>query len=135
MSVQRFACLIYRLLLRLHPAGFRRRFADEMLSIFHVSSREGQTAYLLFDGARSVFIQHARLDLREEPAAAFCLEVRTSGLTLARVGQATVLGGTLLLVLGSVIAREMPPASVFDQTPTCQQAFEPRPQPGLETRR
>lgn len=135
MSAQNFACLIYRLLLWLHPAGFRRRFADEMLWIFDVSSREGQTAYLLYDGARSVFMQHAKLDLQEEPAAAFCLEVQTSGLTFARVAQATVLGGVLLLVLGSVIARGMPPVSVFDQTPTCQQSFEAKPQPGLQTRR
>ena len=134
MSAQNFACLIYRVLLRLHPAGFRRRFADEMLWIFDVSSRDGQTAYLLFDGARSVFMQHAKPDWQEEPAAAFCLEIQTSGLTLARIGQAAVLGGSLLLALGSVIAREMPPASVFDQTPTCQQSFEPKPQPSLETR-
>jgi hypothetical protein len=134
MSAQNFACLLYRLFLLLHPADFRRRFGDEMLWIFDMSSREGQTAYMLYDGARSVFMQHARFDLQEEPADAFCLEVQTSGLTFARVGQATVLGGALLLALASVIAREMPPAPVFNQKTTCQQSDELEPQANLETR-
>ena len=134
MNEQKFARLVYRALIRLHPAGFRRRFADEMLWIFDLSSREEQTAYLLYDGVRSAFVQHARLDRQEETAAAFCLEVQTSELTLARIGQATVLGGALLLALSSVIGREMPPVQVFDQTPTCQPFLELNPQPAMEIR-
>jgi hypothetical protein len=134
MNAQSFARLFYRLLLRLRPATFRRRFGDEMLGIFDLSSREGQTAYMLYDGARSVIMQHAKLDLHEEPAAAFCMEVETSSLTVARVGQATVLAAALLLVMASVIVREMPPASVFDQKPTCQQPDELRLQAHLEMR-
>lgn len=134
MKEQQLARLVYRALIRLHPVGFRRRFADEMLWIFDVFSREGQTAFLLCDGARSAFLQHARLDGQEQTAAAFCLEVQTSELSLARIGQATVLGGALLFALSSAIGREMPPVSVFDQTPTCQHFLEVKPQPAMEIR-
>lgn len=135
MNVQKFARLMYRLLLRLHPAGFRHRFGEEMLWIFDLSSSTAETAYLLCDGTRSVFIQHAKFDPQDEPAAAFCTEVRGSGLTVARVGQATVLGGAILLALASILAREMPPESVFHQKPTCQQFEEPRPKANLEMRK
>jgi hypothetical protein len=132
MNIQRLARLLYRLLLRLHPAGFRRRFGEEMLWIFDVSSCDGETAYMLLDGVRSICIQHAELDLQEAPATQFCLEVRTSGLTVARVCQATVLSAALLLAMASVIAREMPPISVFNEKPSCQQFVQPQPQPTLE---
>jgi hypothetical protein len=135
MNVQKSARLLYRLLLRLHPAGFRSRFGEEMLWIFDLSSCKAETAYMLYDGARSVFMQHAKLDPQDEPASAFCMEIRGSGLTVARVGEATVLGGAILLALASILAREMPPESVFHQKPTCQQFDEPRPQANLEIRK
>jgi hypothetical protein len=135
MKVHKTARLIYRLLLRLHPAGFRHRFGGEMLWIFDLSSSTAETAYLLCDGTRSVFMQHAKFYPQDEPAAAFCMEVRGSGMTVARVGQATVLGGAILLALASILAREMPPESVFHQKPTCQQFDQPRPQANLETRK
>jgi hypothetical protein len=34
------ACALYRALLRLHPAGFRRRFAGEMLCVFDEAAAE-----------------------------------------------------------------------------------------------
>jgi hypothetical protein len=135
MNVLKSARPIYRLLLRLHPAGFRHRFGEEMLWIFDLSSSTAETAYILYDGTRSVFTQHAKFDLQDEPAAAFCMEVRGSGLTVARVGQATVLGGAILLALASILAREMPSESVFHQKPTCQQFDESRPQANLEIRK
>jgi hypothetical protein len=136
MNVQKCARLMYRFLLRLHPAGFRRRFEEEMLWIFDLSSScTSETAYLLYDGVCSVLVQHAKFDRHEEPPAAFCLEVRRSGLTLARVSQATVLGGAILLALASILAQEMPPQSVFNQNPTCQHFDEPQPQAHLEIKR
>jgi hypothetical protein len=135
MNVQKSARLLYRLLLRLHPAGFRRRFGEEMLWIFDLSSCKAETAYMLYDGARSVFMQRAKFDPQDEPATAFCTEVRGSGLTVARVGQATVLGGAILLALASILAQEMPPESVFHQQPTCQQFDEFRPKANLEIRK
>jgi hypothetical protein len=129
MSARSFARLAYRLLLRLHPPAFRQRFSDEMLWIFDLSSRQDQTAYILYDGARSMVIQHAKMDLQEQPAPAFGLEVQTSGLTIARLGQATVLAAVALFGLASLIAREMPSAWYLDHdlTPMCGQSVVPRP--------
>jgi hypothetical protein len=47
---------LYRLLIRLHPPGFRRRFEDEMLLIFDETAASGQsTALLLGDALVSLF--------------------------------------------------------------------------------
>jgi hypothetical protein len=137
MSARSFARLAYRLLLRLHPPAFRQRFSDEMLWIFDLSSRQDQTAYMLYDGARSIVIQHAKVDLQEQPAPAFGLEVQTSGLTVARLGQATVLAAVALFGLASLIAREMPSAWYLDHdlTPMCGQSDVPAPKKVLEIKR
>jgi hypothetical protein len=119
----------------LHPAGFRRRVGEEMLWIFDLSSCTAETAHIHYDGVRSVLMQNAKFDPHEEQVAAFCLEVRGSGLTFARVGQATLLGGAILLALASILVREMPPESVFHQKPTFQQLDELRPQANLEIRK
>jgi hypothetical protein len=134
MTARSLARLLYRLLLRLHPAGFRQRFGQEMLWIFDSASH--QTAYMLFDGARSVIIQHAKFEMQEDVAAPFCLEVKASSLTLARLGQAALLSTVVLFALASLIARNMPSAWYLDhdQQPTCQQTDEPRPKAVLEIR-
>jgi len=54
--VSRFA---YRLLLRLHPAGFQQQFGAEMLWIF--DEQPGASAYLLLDGALSLLRQRCRI--------------------------------------------------------------------------
>jgi hypothetical protein len=134
MTARSLARLLYRLLLRLHPAGFRQRFGQEMLWIFDSASH--QTAYMLFDGARSVIIQHAKFEMQEDVAAPFCLEVKASSLTLARLGQAALLSTVVLFALASLIARNMPSAWYLDhdQQPTSQQTDEPRPKAVLEIR-
>jgi hypothetical protein len=134
MTARSLARLLYRLLLRLHPAGFRQRFGQEMLWIFDSASH--QTAYMLFDGARSVIIQHAKFEMQEDVAAPFCLEVKASSLTLARLGQAALLSTVVLFALASLIARNMPSAWYLDhdQQPTCQQTDRPRPKTVLEIR-
>jgi hypothetical protein len=134
MTARSLARLLYRLLLRLHPAGFRQRFGQEMLWIFDSASH--QTAYMLFDGARSVIIQHAKFEMQEDVAAPFCLEVKASSLTLARLGQAALLSTVVLFALASLIARNMPSAWYLDhdQQPTCQQTDGPRPKTVLEIR-
>lgn len=129
MSVLRF---LYRCLLLLHPAAFRRRFGEEMLGIFDSSARGSYTAYLLLDAARSLLIQHAGPAFDPGPAAAFRLEVRTSSLTVAQVSQATVLGGALVLLLASLVAQEMPPQSVLVNQPACRELAGPAPQGSLE---
>lgn len=45
---------LYRCVLRLHPSGFRRRFADEMLSIFDHSVGKPAALRLLVDGLVSL---------------------------------------------------------------------------------
>jgi hypothetical protein len=137
MNAQGFARLMYRLLLRLHPAAFRQRFGEEMLWIFDLSSRGGQMAYMLYDGVRSVAIQHGKFDLQEEASAPFCLEIQTSNLTVARLGQATLLCAAVLFSLGSLIAREMPSTWHLghDQQPICGRFDEPKPNVVLEVRR
>ncbi len=127
--------LLYCCLLLLHPAAFRRRFGEEMLDIFDCSARGSRTAYLLLDAARSAFMQHVRPAFDPEPTTAFRLEVRTSSLTAARVSQATALGGMLLFLLASLLAREIPPRSGFDNQPACHAADEPQAQGGMEAAR
>jgi hypothetical protein len=65
--------LIYRALLRLHPAAFRDRFGGEMMSIFE-NSGEKSTVYhgrLIVDAALSFVRQWLlRADFRTEPAPA-----------------------------------------------------------------
>lgn len=116
MTARSFMRLIYRLLLWLHPLAFRKQFGDEILWIFDRSAAHGQTAYLLYDGVRSAVLQHSPFDPQEDQASFLCLEVRASGLTLARVGQAIALGGGLLLLGAFLVARDMPPTSAFKKT-------------------
>jgi hypothetical protein len=49
--------LFYRCALRLHPSGFRERFADEMLSIFDQSAGRSEAFRLLLDGFVSLLRQ------------------------------------------------------------------------------
>ena len=58
-SVSRFA---YRLLLRLHPAGFEDEFGAEMLWIFDEERQQGGVAHLLLDGAISLLRQRCRIE-------------------------------------------------------------------------
>jgi hypothetical protein len=136
MNAQNLSRLLYRLLLRLHPAAFRHRFGEEMLWIFDLASSRGQIAYLLFDGVRSVTIQRAKVDLGEEAVPPFGLEIQTSGLTLGRVGQAAALSAVILVAIASLLAREMPSALYFEhnQQPTCGQIDEPTPKASLGIR-
>ena len=108
MNTQAFSRLVYRLMLRLHPATFRQRFGDEMLWIFDLASNPGDRFYLLLDGARSLTIQRARVDVQEQAASPFGVEIQLSGLTVGRIVQAVVLSATMVLVLTSLLVRQMP---------------------------
>jgi hypothetical protein len=60
---------LYRFVVRAHPGSFRRRFGDEMLSIFDQSEGKLSHASLLLDGVLSLFRQWAlRPDLEQESA-------------------------------------------------------------------
>ena len=67
---------LYRCVLRLHPSGFRRRFADEMISIFDHSVGKPAALRLLVDGLGSLARQWAlrpefwhELSPAQQPAA------------------------------------------------------------------
>jgi hypothetical protein len=49
--------LVYRLILRLHPASFREEFGSEMLWIFEQEQQPGATVHLFLDGTLSLFRQ------------------------------------------------------------------------------
>jgi hypothetical protein len=57
-SVSRFA---YRLLLRLHPAGFQDEFGSEMLWIFDEERQQSGVVHLLLDGTISLLRQRCRI--------------------------------------------------------------------------
>ena len=48
---------LYHCLVALHPAGFRQRFAEEMLWIFDQSAETGSLALLIADAAVSLVRQ------------------------------------------------------------------------------
>jgi hypothetical protein len=48
---------LYRCVLQLHPSGFRKRFSDEMLSIFDHTAGKAAAARLLTDGLMSLLRQ------------------------------------------------------------------------------
>ena len=61
---------LYRCVLSAHPAYFRRRFADEMLSIFDQADGKLSAAKLLVDGVTSLLRQWAlRPEFWEAPPA------------------------------------------------------------------
>ena len=45
---------LYRCMLRLHPPGFRKRFEDEILSIFDAAATSRDRIRLLVDGVLSL---------------------------------------------------------------------------------
>lgn len=50
----------YRILLLLHPSGFRRQFASEMLWVFDQAARDGAASGFCFDVAGSLLRQWSR---------------------------------------------------------------------------
>ena len=94
---------MYRWLLRLHPAGFRRQFADERLWIFDESSGVAGAAPLLADAAASL-------------ARQWLLRSGSWKVALALAGalfQVTI-GGLGQLLFGSLMrSRQTSPAAMF----------------------
>jgi hypothetical protein len=57
--------IVYRTIIQMHPSSFRDEFGEEMIWIFDEESREGNAAYVLLDGIRSIVLQHAKSRGRE----------------------------------------------------------------------
>jgi hypothetical protein len=110
---------LYLWLVRLHPRRFKKRFGDEMLSIFDEAQGKVGAAKLLGDGAISVVRQWAlRPEFSEEPlAAAGVHRVRDSAPTFRIVDhslpcrRALINGSALSFVVFSVICFAM----IYDQ--------------------
>jgi len=60
----------YRLIVRMHPGAFRKRFGDEMLWIFDADRSAGTTVRLFGDGVLSLLRQHAKAESGPEPVVA-----------------------------------------------------------------
>jgi len=104
----------YRLLLRLHPAPFRDRFAAEMLWIFDA---ECHRPALLLDGLVSLLRQHAKARPAQQPVlAGFGLIDHSAGVTPRRLVEATMTA-TLLLCAVFLLLNH-PPRSIG--LPICQ---------------
>jgi hypothetical protein len=135
MNTQAFSRPLYRLMLRLHPSAFRRRFGDEMLWIFDLASNRKDAFYLLLDGARSLAVQRAKVDMQEEAVSPFGMEIQLSGFTAGRVGQAAVIGTAILLALASLLARQMPSQIDHGVESVCGRDDGPNAKVLLELRR
>ena len=82
--------LTYQTMLRLHPADFRAEFGDEMLWIFDEESHHGHVLSLLWDGLRSIALQHLRPRLQQPEAAGPIYIEIDSSLPSERFAQTTL---------------------------------------------
>lgn len=106
--------LTYLLILRLHPAPFRDRFAGEMLWIFDA---EQHHTTLLLDGILSLARQHARGEARPQPTlAGFGLLDDGTGIAPRRFVEAGITATLLVAAVFLLLAH--PPRSAA--LPLCQ---------------
>jgi hypothetical protein len=111
---------IYRWLLRLHPAYFRERFSDEMLSIYDQSAGRMGAFKLVVDGLVSLVRQCVfRPDFWHEPATSERIPFVSAGLPTfftfdhsrpsnAVLFQATTATGLVFLLISLAIVRGKP---------------------------
>ena len=112
MNCQSVIRLSYRIVLRLHPEQFRKRFGEEMLWIYDQASHNGETCHLLFDGIRSLMLQHAQADQYEEPASPmFALQIEASSLSVLRCTQGGILAIIFLLGFALLLTEKVPKLS------------------------
>ena len=95
MNCQCVSRLSYRIVLRLHPEQFCKRFGEEMLWTYDQASHNRATCHLLFDGIRSLMLQHAQADQYEHPASPmFALQSKHHPWSVLRCTQ----GGLLAII-------------------------------------
>jgi hypothetical protein len=115
----------YRLVVRVHPEPFRKRFGAEMLWIFDEECSRN-AAGLLMDGMVSMVRQHCKEQDEIEPAAGgFTVGIPTSGMSLRRFLQGGLLAsaiayGIMLLISWNGVA--IPP--VHAAAHSCSTAIE-----------
>jgi hypothetical protein len=115
MKRANFLPSFYRLIVRMHPGSFRRRFGDEMVWIFEEERQRGAAARLFFDGVLSLVRQRLRVENSAEPVAVgFSLLNTGEGIAPRRFVEAGVAASLLLagfmLLLGKTGKPLMVPA-------------------------
>jgi hypothetical protein len=112
-----FARTAYRLVLRLHPRGFRAEFGDEMLWIFDEEMRCGESGgtrvllrctRLLADVIRSAFIQRVLREPEQPKIFAAPFGHMNSSTSLIQAGQGVFLLLSLVFsIFGIVLSGEL----------------------------
>lgn len=98
--------MVYRMILRLHPEGFRERFGGEMLWIFDGEARKGATAHVLCDGVLSLIRQRCKASgrLRQTVPGGVCVDSGPGAVRLAQGGiVASMLFSVFLLMMGQSV--------------------------------
>jgi hypothetical protein len=103
------ARLAYRLLLRLHPASFQHEFGADMLWIFDEEQQQGGTAYLFFDGVRSLVRQRCRPQKDRGQLSITSGTIITSpGIGMLRLFQGSLLCFAIFVSLGQLLKHPNP---------------------------
>ena len=108
MTRLRCARRIYQLLLALHPAAFRERFAEEMLWVFDQSVADTGACHALADGALSVMKQWAANDVRPSPARGMFGRLPSQSLSPQLLAQVTIVAALFALGFFKLLTQAVP---------------------------
>lgn len=113
----RCARRVYQLLLALHPAGFRERFAQEMLWVFDQSVADTGVCHALADGTLSVMKQWVANDVSPHADDGMFGRVPTQSLSPQLLAQVTILATIVALGFFKLLTQSVPlpkPAKTFE---------------------
>lgn len=108
MTRLRCARRLYQLLLALHPAAFRERFAEEMLWVFDVSVADTGACRALTDGALSVMKQWAANDVSPTTSSGMFGRLPTQSLSPQLLAQVTIVAALVALGFFKLLTQSVP---------------------------
>jgi len=108
MTRLRCARRVYQLLLALHPAGFRERFAQEMLWVFDQSVADTGVCHALADGTLSAMKQWAANDVSPRADDGMFGRVPTQSLSPQLLAQVTILATIVALGFFKLLTQSVP---------------------------
>ncbi|MEZ2348488.1 hypothetical protein [Terriglobus sp. RCC_193] len=108
MTRLRCARGVYQLLLALHPAAFRERFAQEMLWVFDQTVGDTGVCHALADGTLSVMKQWAANDVSPRAAADMFGRLPTQSLSPRLLAQVTILATLVALGFFKLLTQSVP---------------------------
>lgn len=108
MTRLRCARRIYQLLLALHPAAFRERFAQEMLWVFDQTVADTGVCHALADGTLSVMKQWAANDVSPTPANGMFGRLPTQSVSPQLLAQVTILAAIVALGFFKLLTQSVP---------------------------